>query len=100
MDLTILIISYKSLEKLNKCLSTIGEKRSVLIVENSNDLNLKDSIEKEFKNSKVILNNSNLGYAKASNIGFKISQAIIFSRARIIILLFVIETFSPTSSSS
>ena len=71
MDLTILIISYRSLKKLNKCLSTIGKKRSVLIVENSNDTSLKDNIEKEYKNSKVILNNSNLGYAKAANIGFK-----------------------------
>ena len=71
MDLTILIISYRSLKKLNKCLSTIGKKRSVLIVENSNDTILKDNIEKEYKNSKVILNNSNLGYAKAANIGFK-----------------------------
>ena len=71
MDLTILIISYKSLKKLNKCLSTIGKKRSVLIVENSNDTILKDNVEKEYQNSKVILNNSNLGYAKAANIGFK-----------------------------
>ena len=71
MDLTILIISYRSLEKLNKCLSTIGKKRSVLIVENSNDTILKDNVEKEYQNSKVILNNSNLGYAKAANIGFK-----------------------------
>ena len=71
MDLTILIISYRSLKKLNKCLSTIGKKRSVLIVENSNDIILKDSIEIEYQNSKVILNNSNLGYAKAANIGFK-----------------------------
>jgi N-acetylglucosaminyl-diphospho-decaprenol L-rhamnosyltransferase len=71
MDLTVLIISYRSLEKLKTCLSTIGKKRRVLVIENSNDSSLKDSIEKEYKNSRVILNNSNLGYAKASNIGFK-----------------------------
>ena len=71
MDLTILIISYRSLKKLNKCLSTIGKKRSVLIVENSNDTILKDNVEKEYQNSRVLLNNSNLGYAKAANIGFK-----------------------------
>ena len=71
MDLTILIISYKSLEKLNKCLATIGKKRNILIVENSSNASLKNNIEKDYKNSRVILNNSNLGYAKAANIGFK-----------------------------
>ena len=37
MSLTIIIISYKSLEKLEKCLSTIGGNFKIVIVENSNN---------------------------------------------------------------
>ena len=33
---------------------------------------MKDYIEKHYQNCKVILNNSNLGFSKASNIGFKL----------------------------
>tara|TARA_B100000035_G_C21000938_1_gene554879 strand:+ start:700 stop:1581 length:882 start_codon:yes stop_codon:yes gene_type:complete len=71
MKLSILIISYQSLEKLKNCLNSIGNHKEILIIENSNIQKIKDDIEINYKNCKVILNNSNLGYAKASNIGFK-----------------------------
>jgi len=71
MNLSILIISYKSIAKLEKCLSTIGNNKEVIIVENSNNIDFKDIIEKKYKNCKVIINNSNLGYGRAANIGFK-----------------------------
>ncbi len=72
MRLSVLIISYRSLEKLKNCISSIGNNREILIIENSDKQNIKEEIEKNSKNCKVILNNSNLGYAKASNIGFKL----------------------------
>ena len=71
MNLSILIISYKSLAKLEKCLSTIGNNKEVIVIENSNNIEFKDIIEKKYKNCKVIINNSNLGYGRAANIGFK-----------------------------
>ena len=70
MKITVLIISYKSLEKLQKCIEKIGNNREILVVENSSQKKIKEVIESEYDNCKVILNNSNLGYAKASNIGF------------------------------
>lgn len=70
MKITVLIISYKSLEKLRKCIEKIGNNREILVVENSSQKKIKEVIENEYDNCKVILNNSNLGYAKASNIGF------------------------------
>ncbi len=71
MNLTILIISYKSIHKLEKCLSTIGSEREIIILENSNNALIKEVIEKKYKNCKIILNNKNLGYGAAANIGFR-----------------------------
>ncbi|WP_075522121.1 glycosyltransferase family 2 protein [Candidatus Pelagibacter communis] len=71
MNITILIISYRSIKKLDQCLYNIGKKINVIIVENSDNKNLKKEIEKKYPNSKVILNNSNLGYSTAANIGIK-----------------------------
>ena len=70
--ITILIISYRSLEKLKNCIKTIGSNKEIIVIENSDNQQLKKSIESEHQNCKVVLNNSNLGYAKASNIGFKL----------------------------
>ena len=71
IDLTILIISYKSLEKLDECIQTIGKNKKILVVENSNNIQIKNELEKKYPNCEVYLNNSNLGYSKASNIGFR-----------------------------
>jgi len=71
MNLSILIISYKSITKLEKCLSTIGNDKEIIIVENSNNIEIKEIIERKYKNCKVIINNDNLGWSKAANIGLK-----------------------------
>ncbi len=72
MKLSVLIISYRSLEKLKNCINSIGNSKEILVIENSNNQKIKEEIERDFKNCEVLLNNSNLGYAKASNIGFKL----------------------------
>ena len=72
MSLTILIISYKSLEKLRKCIDSIGVNKKILVIENSNSKKIKEIVEKNYRNINVVLNNSNLGYAKASNLGLKL----------------------------
>ena len=71
MSLTILIISYKSITKLEKCLSYIGNSNKIIIVENSDNTELKNEIESKYKNCKVIINNDNLGWSRAANIGLK-----------------------------
>ena len=70
MKITLLIISYKSITKLEKCLSTIGNNNDIIIIENSDNSELKNIIEKKYKNCQVIINNKNLGYGSAANIGF------------------------------
>ena len=71
MKLSTLIVSYKSITKLEKCLNTIGNVGEILIVENSDNIEIKKIVESKYKNCKVIINNDNLGWSKAANIGLK-----------------------------
>ena len=70
-DITIVITSFKSGEKIKNCLNSIDRQCQVILVENSNDFELKNSIEREFGNVNCILTGKNLGYGKANNIGLK-----------------------------
>ena len=68
-DLTIVITTYRSEEKIESCLRSIDSDIKVIIVENSNNSKFKSDIENKFKNVECILSNKNLGYGKANNIG-------------------------------
>lgn len=72
MKISILIISYRSIQKLKKCIESIGRNKEILIIENSNLHEIKTTIENEYSNCKVIINKTNVGYAKAANIGFNL----------------------------
>ena len=71
-DLTILINTFRSSDKIFKCLNSINKKYKVIVIENSNDKNFKKSLEKKYKNVKCFLTNQNLGYAKGNNFGLKL----------------------------
>ena len=49
----------------------LEKNKKILVVENSNNIQIKNELEKKYPNCEVYLNNSNLGYSKASNIGFR-----------------------------
>ena len=70
-DITIVITSFKSDEIIRNCLNSIGRQCKVILVENSNNSELKKSIEREFTNVECILTGENFGYGKANNIGLK-----------------------------
>ena len=70
-DITIVITSFKSDEKINDCLNSINRECKVLLIENSNDTEFKKRIEKKFTNVECILTGENLGYGAANNIGLK-----------------------------
>ena len=70
-DITVIITSFKSGEKIKNCLNSIDRECKVLLIENSNDPNIKENIEKEFSNVECILTGVNLGYGKSNNIGLK-----------------------------
>ena len=70
-DLTVVIVSYKSKEKISKCLDSIPKKISIFVIENSDDENFKSEIEKKYSNVRCILTGDNKGYAVANNIGLR-----------------------------
>ena len=47
-QITIVITTYKSQVKINKCLASINKKYKVIIIENSNNESLKKKIEDDF----------------------------------------------------
>ena len=74
MNLSIVIISYKSEKLLEKLIKKIPKKNEIIIIENSLQINIKKKLEKKYKNTKVIIPDRNLGYASAFNLGFKKSK--------------------------
>ena len=59
--LTIVIVTFKSEEKISNCLKSIPSEISVIVVENSNKENFKKKIEQNFSNVKCILTGENKG---------------------------------------
>ena len=73
-ELTIVIVTYKSEEKIANCLSSIPDRIPVIVVENSTNENFKKKIENNFKNVICVLSGENYGYAVANNIGLKLAK--------------------------
>ena len=70
-ELTVVIVTYKSETKILDCLSSIDDQASIIVVENSKNINFKKDLETKFSNLKCILTGNNLGYSAANNIGLK-----------------------------
>ena len=70
-ELTVVIVTFKSEIKILDCLNSIGDQVNIIVVENSQNIDFKNNLEKKFSNLKCILTGENLGYAAANNIGLK-----------------------------
>jgi len=68
-QITIVITSYKSDEKIVKCLKSIKSQCKTIIIENSRNFSFKEKIEKNFINTECVIAGENLGYAKGNNLG-------------------------------
>ena len=68
-DLTIVINTFNSDEKIFSCLDSINPNLSVLIIENSKNIEFKKNIEKKYPNVSCELTGENLGYANGNNLG-------------------------------
>ena len=72
-ELTIVIVTFKSEDKIFSCLKSISNEIPVIVVENSdNHVDFKKKIEKISNNVKCVLTGENKGYAAANNIGLKL----------------------------
>ena len=70
---TFVIVCFKSQEVIYDCLNTLPKEANKIIVENSNNLNLKKDLESKFTNIEVIIN-KNSGFGASNNLGIKKSK--------------------------
>ena len=68
-DLTVVIVTYRSENKIFSCLNSIPSEINIIVVENSNNQEFKKKIESKYSNVKCILAKENLGYARGNNVG-------------------------------
>ncbi len=68
MDLTIVIVSFKSGDILHRCIKSIDKKYSIIIIENSINNKLKFELERKYPNVKCIIPTENLGYGGGNNL--------------------------------
>ena len=71
-EITILITSFKSNNKIRNCLNSINPEYDVINIENSSDREYKEKIERDYKNVKCALTGENIGYGNANNFGLKL----------------------------
>ena len=69
-DITFIIVSYKSEDIIERCLSSLPKNSKKIIIENSNNTNLKRDLKSKYDNIEVILSN-NIGMGAGNNIGLK-----------------------------
>src|SRR6187399_2677972 len=79
MQLSVIIVSYNSIELLENCLFSVQKAMraidgEIIIVDNNSNDGSKEYLPSKFPEVKFIFNNENLGFAKACNQGFKISS--------------------------
>ena len=68
-DLTIVINTFKSDEKIFSCIDSIDQNIKIIIIENSENSKFKNNLEQKYKNVTCYLARDNLGYAKGNNLG-------------------------------
>ena len=67
-DITVIITSFHSGDKIFDCINSISKDVKIIVVENSNDENLKNKIYSKHTNVECILSKENLGYGSANNL--------------------------------
>ena len=72
-DITFIIVTYHSEKVIFDCLDLLPKESKKIIIENSNNIDLKNILENKYDNLSCSLMHENLGYGKANNIGIKLS---------------------------
>ena len=68
-NLTVVIVTLKSDHVIDQCIQSIDGNISILVVENSQNQDFKNNIEKKYKNVSCILTNKNIGMGSGNNFG-------------------------------
>ena len=70
-NLSVIIVSYKSEYVIENCINSIDSEIEIIVIDNSNNYQLKEKIENKYKNVKCILSKENLGMGAGNNLGIK-----------------------------
>ena len=68
-NITFVIVSFMSGHIIEKCIKSIKPDIKIIIIENSDNIYIKNYLENKFSNVKVIIAKENLGYGKGNNLG-------------------------------
>ena len=76
MDVSIILVNYKTKDLTLNCIKSIYEKTTgvdfeIIVVDNNSQDGSAEAIEQEFQNVKVIYNKINVGFGAANNIAIK-----------------------------
>ena len=71
---TIILVTFKSQHIIEKCLNNLEEGYNKILIENSNDSNFTNYLEKKYKNLKCYNTGYDAGFGSAVNIGFEKAQ--------------------------
>lgn len=76
IDISIIIVSWNAKGYLDDCLrsiiqETIGHNAEIIVVDNASSDGSPDMVQKKYPNVTLICSESNLGFAKANNLGIK-----------------------------
>ena len=67
---TFIIVTYKSEKIIHNCLDSLPENSNKIVIENSQNLQLKKGLESAYKNLKVLIN-ENSGFGASNNLGIR-----------------------------
>lgn len=70
-NLSVIIVSFKSDHIIHRCIDSIDKEIEIIVVDNSNNIEFKKKIEKQYKNVRCILSTKNIGMGGGNNIGIK-----------------------------
>ncbi len=73
-DITFIIVTYRSEKVICECLDLLPKESKKIVIENSNNVDLKNTLENKYDNLSCLLMFENLGYGKANNIGITLSM--------------------------
>ena len=73
-DVTIGIVTFKSEKVIFDCLKSIQKIKNIIILDNSNDIYLKNKIKKKYPRLKFIISKKNQGYGEGNNQILKICK--------------------------
>ena len=73
-DITFIIVTFESEKIIDECLNSLPKESKKIIIENSQNLNLKKDLELKYDNIEVIISNNN-GMGSSNNIGLKKCQS-------------------------